>query len=432
MDRAVERLRWTPKLVATIATVGVSLTLALGLVLDARSTSLTIDSSRITVAKVEAGLFIEYIPILGKVEPIKTVFLDAVEGGQVQDIFVDDGRPISKGDLILRLSNAALQKDSISTESRLLENINTLRNTRIGLAEKELILKEQYLDNQFQISQLEKQHRRYTQMIVESRDSLAEVEFERIADELDYRRDKRGVIQARIEQERALREQQLTQVDATIAQVNDNLRIVGEMLENLNVRAPISGHLSTLKVELGQSIMQGENIGQIDQLHSFKISAQVDQHYISKVEVGQMGDFSFAQGRHELRIVKVYPEVSNDVFEVDMEFVNTIPAGLKRGQSLQINLSLSGAVDSRVLAKGGFYRSTGGRWVYAVTDDGAGAVRRDIRIGRQNPRYFELLDGLQVGDVVITSSYDGFDGAVELEFSSGIEVGRNALVRDAG
>ncbi len=291
MDRAVERRRWTPKLVATIATVGVSLALALGLVLDARSSSLTIDSSRITVAKVEAGQFIEYIPILGKVEPIKTVFLDAVEGGQVQDIFVDDGRPISKGDLILRLSNAALQKDSISTESRLLENINTLRNTRIGLAEKELILKEQYLDNQFQISQLEKQHRRYTQMIVESRDSLAEVEFERIADELDYRRDKRGVIQARIEQERALREQQLTQVDATIAQVNDNLRIVGEMLENLNVRAPISGHLSTLKVELGQSIMQGENIGQIDQLHSFKISAQVDQHYISKFEGCQMGDF---------------------------------------------------------------------------------------------------------------------------------------------
>ncbi|MEE9255505.1 MAG: efflux RND transporter periplasmic adaptor subunit, partial [Pseudomonadales bacterium] len=322
----------------------------------------------------------------------------------------------------LRLANSTLQKDSISTESRLLENINTLRNTRIDLAEKELILKEQLLDNQYRITQLEKQHARYQKMLAESKNALSEVEFELIADELTYRKSKREILHARIAQEKVLREQQLAQVDQTIAQVNHNLQVVSATLENLIVRAPISGHLSTLKVELGQSIRQGENIGQIDQLDSFKVRAKVDQHYISKVAVGQLGNFSFADERYELKIDKIYPEVTNDEFEVDMSFTGAIPDGVKRGQSIQINLSLSGTVDSRVLAKGSFYRTTGGRWVYRVSEDGSHATRTDIRIGRQNPRFLELLEGLEVGDVVITSSYDTFSSADELKFAEPLKL----------
>ena len=344
----------------------------------------------------------------------------AVEGGQVQEIFVDDGHPIEQGELILTLTNAMLQKDSISTESRLLENINTLRNTRINLAEKELILKEQYLDNEYRISLLEKQYQRYTRMMAESRVTLAEVEVEQIADELKYRREKSVIIAARIDQERVLREQQLAQVDDTISQVNHNLTIVRETLDYLNVRAPISGYLSTLKVKLGQSVLRGENIGQIDQLDAFKVRAQVDQHYISEVEVGQIGDFEFANQRHRLRVDKVYPEVVNDVFEIDLVFIDAFPEGLKRGQSVQTNLSLSGTENALVLEKGGFHRSSGGRWVYLVSDDGTQAVRRNVRFGRQNPRHFEVLEGLDTNDVVITSSYDSFNDADTLSFSSNL------------
>ena len=431
MDRPIERSRWSAKTITTAATLVVCTALVVALLVDSGASSVSVDPTRITISKVQDGQFIEYIPILGTVEPIKTVFLDAVEGGQVQEIFVEDGKPIEQGDLILRLANSTLQKDSISTESRLLENINTLRNTRIDLAEKELILKEQFLDNEYRITQLEKQHARYRKMLAESRAALSEVEYELITDELAYRRSKREILSARIAQEKTLREQQLAQVDETIAQVNHNLQVVSETLENLNVRAPISGHLSALKVDLGQSIRQGDNIGQIDQLDSFKVRAHVDQHYISKVALGQLGNFSFADERYELKIDKIYPEVTNDEFEVDMAFTGEIPQGVKRGQSIQINLSLSGAVDSRVLAKGGFYRTTGGRWVYRVSDDGSHATRTDIRVGRQNPRFLELLDGLEVGDVVITSSYDGFGSADELEFSEPLKLQKNLLNADA-
>lgn len=427
MDRAIEKPRWPAKTIITLGSVIVGTALVVAVLVDSRTSTVTIDPTRVTLAQVQNGQFIEYIPILGTVEPIKTVFLDAVEGGQVQEIFVDDGSPIEKGQLILRLSNATLQKDSIGTESRLLENINTLRNTRINLAEKELILKEQFLDNEYRITQLEKQHRRYQKMLAESKTVISEVQFELIADELAYRKSKREILHARIAQEKTLREQQLAQVDETIAQVNHNLQVLGETLENLNVRAPISGHLSTLKVDLGQNIRQGDNIGQIDLLHSFKVRADVDQHYISKVALGQLANFSFDDQRHELIIEKIYPEVTNDEFEVDMAFTQGIPDGLKRGQSIQINLALSGAVDSLVLAKGSFYRTTGGRWAYRVSDDGSHAARTDIRVGRQNPRFLELLEGLEVGDVVITSSYDTFGGAEELAFSEPLKLENHPL-----
>ena len=427
MDRSIEKSRWPPTTIATVGSVIVGTALVVAVLVDSRASTVTVDPTRITLSTVQEGQFVEYIPILGTVEPIKTVFLDAVEGGQVQEIFVDDGSPIENGQLILRLSNATLQKDSISTESRLLENINTLRNTRINLAEKELILKEQFLDNEYQITQLEKQHGRFQKMLAESTTVLSEAEFELIADELTYRKSKREILRARVAQEKTLREQQFAQVDETIAQVNHNRQVVRETLENLNVRAPISGHLSTLKVDLGQSIRQGDNIGQIDLLHSFKVRAHVDQHYIAKVALGQLGNFSFDDRRHELKIEKIYPEVTNDEFEVDMAFTQGIPEGLKRGQSIQINLSLSGAVDSRVLAKGSFYRTTGARWVYRVSDDGGHAARTDVRVGRQNPRFLELLDGLEVGDVVITSSYDTFGGVEELEFSEPLKLQNHPL-----
>lgn len=418
MDRIIEKKKWPPKTILGVAgACAVTMALAF-LVFDSpRTSTILIDPSRISVTRVQQGDFLEFIPIIGTVEPIKTVYLDAVEGGRVDEILAEDGKPVKAGDMIIRLSNAALQKESISTESRLLENINTLRNTRIDLAEKELILKEELLNTSYRVQQLEKKHRRFKKLISEGNSALSQSEFELVADELVYQRNKREIIEARIVQEKTLREQQLEQVDATIERVERNLSIIEETVDSLDIRAPISGHLSTLKVEIGQSVSKGNNIGQIDVLDEFKVRAQVDQYYIAKVALGQIGDFEFDAESYDVEVRKIYPEVSNDMFEVDLAFLDEVPTGIKRGQSLRINLSLSGASKSLLVKRGGFYRSTGGRWIYQVATNGRHAYRQDIQIGRQNPSFFELLGGLNEGEQVITSSYDSFGSAEKIEFT---------------
>jgi HlyD family secretion protein len=421
MDRKIEKRRWPARrLWAVAGGAAVVATLTFLLVSSPRGNTLRIDPARITVAQVKHGEFHEYIPVLGVVEPIVTVFLDAVEGGVVEEIVAEDGRPIEQGDLILRLSNSALLQNTINTESVLLENINTLRNTRINLAEKELILKEVLLDTDYRIVQLEKQQARYDALMADGVGALSQSEFEAVVDELNYQRGRRAIIEARIVQERALREQQLEQVDRTIARVERNLDIIAQTLDALEVRAPISGYLSPLRVELGQSVARGQNIGQIDVLDRFKVRADIDQHYIARVVPGLRGDFRFANQTHALEIAKIFPEVANDVFKADLEFVGDAPAGLRRGQSLRVNLSLGGSSESLLVERGGFHRSTGGRWVFEVTPDGRRAHRRAIRIGRQNPQYFELLEGLAPGARVITSSYDGFGDAQEIVFSESL------------
>ncbi len=434
MDRKIEKQRWPAKRLLAIAgaTLGASL-LAVLVFSSPGSNSLRVDPARLEITQVRHGEFLEYIPVVGIVEPVTSVYLDAVEGGVVEEIIAEPGQAIAQGELILRLSNSALMQNTINTESVLLENINTLRNTRINLAEKELILRELLLDTNYRILQLEKQQQRYEPLRAENIGALSQSEYEAVVDELAYQRGRREIILARIEQERSLREQQLAQVDATIERVERNLAIISDTIEGLNVRAPIAGHLSPLRVELGQAVARGQNIGQIDVLDSFKITAEIDQHYVARVFTGQQANFSFAGAQHELVISRILPEVSNDLFKADMSFVGELPENLRRGQSVRINLSLGGSTeDAMLLARGGFHRSTGGRWIYQISEDGRRAFRRDIRIGRQNPQYYELLDGPGPGAWVITSSYDSFGGATEIQFTDplpGIRTGA-ALARE--
>ena len=423
MDRKLEkkRLSWQTALaLATLLLAAASLT---WLVLASPSNrTLTVDPDRLVIAVVEEAQFLEYIPVAGSVEPIHTVYLDAVEGGRVEEIVAEDGKHIDKGDLILRLSNSTLQKEAIATESVLLENMNTLRNTRINLAEKELLLQEELLDCSYKIQQLERGTERQRAIIASGVELVAEADLEATEDELSFQRSRREIIAARISQEKSLREQQLAQVDATILRVERNLEIMAEMLGSLDIHAPIAGHLSTLKAEVGQSISRGQNLGQIDVLDDLKMRCDVDQHYVSRVAVGQIGRISFGDQEYLLETRKIYPEVVGGVFTVDMDFVDGVPQGMKRGQSLRVNLSLSTATDALRLAKGAFYPDTGGRWAFVVHGDRRSASRRAIRLGRQNPEFYEVLDGLSPGESVITSSYDAFGEAAFLEFSGRVHV----------
>ncbi len=386
-------------------------------------TNATVDATRIVVSQVRHGEFVEEIPVLGTVEPVKTVHLDAIEGGTVEEILAEDGSRVEKGDLILRLSNSSLLKETIGTESRLLENVNELRNTKMMLVEKSLLLRQERLDTAYRILELEKQAARYRAILARGGESVTEAEFESVTDELDYQRKRLEIVDQRIVQENELREQQMVQVDETAERVERNLATIQNILGYLDVRTPVSGNLSMQRIEVGQSIDKGTNIGQVDDLDAFKIRGEVDQHYAPRMAVGQQGRFEFDGETYELSVEKVYPDVQNDIFEVDFDFVlDKAPVGLKRGQTVQVIVSLSKGRRSMMVDKGSFYRDTNGSWVYVVDSDGKAARRVNVRIGRQNLRHFELLDGLSVGDWVITSAYDTFNDADRLHFDTALDL----------
>jgi len=280
-------------------------------------------------------------------------------------------------------------------------------------------LKDELLDLDYKIVDLEKTFARYEQLIRGPTPTLAlsREQYENTRDQLAYMKNKRVLLQERIRKETELQEQQSSQIDSSIERVNRNLDLLSKIVESLEVRAPIDGQLSTLNAEVGQGFQRGQRVGQIDQLDSFKVQADIDQYYISTVATGQTGTFEFDGRSYELKVTKVYPEVTKDTFRVDLAFATGIPDGIKRGQTLQIDLRLSESKRTFVVDKGGFYRYTNGRWAYLVASDGSSARRTNIVLGRQNPQSVEVLQGLKAGDSIITSNYDSFNDVDVLAFS---------------
>lgn len=418
MDRAIPKRTWTIRTVtALVAGIGSTALLVYLLLGSATESRLEVDPNRISLSQVITGDFQEYIPITGNVLPHTTVFMDLEEGGIVEQIHVRGGLSVEKGDLILSFSNAAAQKQNIDSEARLLDNLNQLRVSKFDLTQQNLLRQEQRLDLDFQIAELSKTFERYEKLAANANSQLSRDEYEATRDRLDYLREKRELLDERIRQESLLRDEQGKQINDSIERVNSSLQILARIMDSLEVRAPISGHLSSMNAELGQNFQRGQRIGQIDQLDSFKVRADIDQYYISKIAIGQRGSFEFGGRRYELEVSKVYPEVVDSTFQVDMEFVGDITNGIKRGQTLQINLSLSESSKGPLLSKGGFYRYTNGRWVYKLAEDGMSAMRVAVMPGRQNPQVFEVLDGLSEGDWVVTSGYDRFNDSEQLIFT---------------
>ncbi|WP_020535149.1 efflux RND transporter periplasmic adaptor subunit [Lewinella cohaerens] len=413
MDRKIEKKTWTWQ---RLTLIGAGLALASVLIAtiykDAGTSRLNVEKERLLLDTVQRGVFKEYITLFGVVEPIKTVYLDAIEGGRVEEVFVENGSMVKKGQQILRLSNLELQLNVLNQEAQIVNQINDIRQTSILMDQQSLSLKDQALDVQFRMDLIEKRNRRNQDLYTDK--VISQVEFEDTRDEFEHLKRRQLLLSNTIEKDSLFQVMQENQMASTLDLMQRNLNFARNSLENLIIKAPIDGQISSLDTEVGQLIIRGNRIAQIDVLEQFKIRANIDEFYINRIFPQQEGTFLMEGQTYTLRINKIYPEVTNGSFAVDLIFVGERPERIKRGQTISLKLSLSDDTQAMLLAKGGYYQSTGGNWVY-VLDPAAGVARkRNITVGRQNPNYYELIEGLQPGEVVIVSSYENYGDKEEL------------------
>ena len=415
MDRALPKRFWTRQRII-LSAGGVLLAAALIYVFflaDNRS-KLNVERDKITVSTVSTGPFEDFIAVTGVVQPLKTIRLDAIVGGYVTQKLVEGGSMVKQGDIILRLENQNLKLNFLQSETEANRLVNDLQNTRQRLRVERFTQRRNLTQLDFQLDQAkdtwERQAKLFKDKAIPEQDYLrAKRDYETLAEQRKIEVESQ---QYQIENA-AL---QIKQLEGTLARTQKNVALWQQTLENLVVKAPVSGMLSSIDVEVGSNINQGQNIGQIDDLNGFKMRVGVDEHYISRIFPGLTGTFEFNGDKHQLTISRVYPEVRNGRFEVDMVFSKGTPAGIKRGQSSPIQLELGKAAQATLLPVGGFFSDTGGNWVYVVDKSGKRAVKRTITLGRKNPEYFEVLEGLQPGEQVITSSYENFGDNEVLEF----------------
>ena len=407
MDRKIEKKFWTPKRVAFWSGIAVVVIVLVYMLFSVGSASrLNVDRDKLTISTVHKGSFQEFIPVDGTVTPVNTVYLDAIEGGVIKHIVRESGAMVSPGDTILTLSNSSLQLDVMNREAQLYDQINNVRNTRITIQQNSLNLRNQLADAQHQLAMAKPQYERDSLLFAKK--LISEKEFQDSKVDYNLAMKKWNIAQVSFRQDSLLRTRQLTQLDESETRINRSLDAVEKILDNLVVTAPIKGQLSAPDLEIGQSINSGQRLGQVDVLNNYKARVNIDEHYLTRIDTGLVGTFDFNDRTYKMKITKVYPSVSNGQFQVDMAFEGDTPDGLKPGQTLQIRLALGSSSQALLLARGGFYQSSGGNWAYVLDSSGKYARRKNIQIGRQNPNYFEVLGGLKPGDKVITSSYDNF------------------------
>jgi HlyD family secretion protein len=379
---------------------------------DAGVSKLNVETNRLLVDTIHRGVFQEFIPITGVVEPIKTVFIDAVEGGRIEEIYVEDGAMLTKGQKIMQLSNPNLQLNYLNLEGQIMNQINQLENLKLNREQQSLNLREQALDVEYRIDLLGKRTVRNKSLY--SDEVISKVEYEDTQDEYEHLLRRRKLLADVIKRDSLSQIVQENQLESSVDLMQRNLKISKQSLENLLVRAPLAGQLSGMDSEIGELITQGGRIAQMDDLSNFKVKGRIDEFYITRIFLNQEGSFVLGGKTYDLIIKKIYPDVRNGVFEVDMVFTSEIPKTIKRGQTLSIKLALSAETQALLIAKGGFYQTTGGNWVYMIDPKTNTAFKRDISVGRQNPSYYEVTEGLKEGDIVITSSYENFGDKDEL------------------
>lgn len=409
MDRKIKKKKWTIKRIATI--LGVSLFVAFVIYqfgfADRRS-KLRVDREKIMIAEVRRGVFQERIPQTGTVLPARTVYLDALEGGNIKRIEAESGEILKKGDVILELSNYNREMSVLGQEASLNESINQLRQMRLQLAQNDLQQKSTLAQIESQLSILKPQYER-TKTLYE-KNLIAKQEFEKIEADYNYNLTRKEITLQQYKLDSQIAIQQQKQMVESERRMLENLSGLSHILENLVVRAPIDGQLTRPELEIGQSITAGFRLGQIDEIGGFKVRASIDELYLARISPGlQAIVTNFTDKEYKLEITYVYPTVREGRFDVDMKFITDPPAGLIRGQSLRLLIELGQSSEETLLPQGGFYKDTGGNWVYVLDESGDQAVRRDIRLGRKSgAEYYEVLEGLQPGDRVITSSYETF------------------------
>ncbi|MEZ0484572.1 efflux RND transporter periplasmic adaptor subunit [Fibrella aquatica] len=415
MDRALPKRFWTQQrlILSAGGILIVGLIAYVSFFADKRS-KLNVEREKITVSPVSVGPFEEFIVVTGVVQPLKTIRLDAIEGGYVTQKLVEGGGQVEKGQVLLKLENQSLKLSFLQSETEANRLVNDLQNTRQRLRVERFALRKNLADLDAQLDQAkdtyDRQAKLFKDKVVSEEDYL---KAKRAYDRLAKQREIEAESQKYQEENSKL---QIKQLEGTLARTQRNVALWQETLSNLVVKAPVSGQLSSIDVEVGSNINRGQNIGQIDDLNGFKMRVGVDEHYISRVFAGLNGSFEFNGQEFPLSISRVYPEVRNGRFEVDMIFPKGAPTGIKRGQSSPIRLELGKAAKATLLPVGGFFSDTGGNWVYVLDNSGKRATKRNITLGRKNPEFYEVLEGLQPGEQVITSSYENFGDNEVLEF----------------
>jgi len=405
LDRPIQKKTFTPQRIALGLGIVAFLVFAVRTLLNGSQSSLNVNREKITVSKVERGVFDEFIVVTGVVQPLKTYQLDAIEGGYVAQKLLDGGATVRQGDLILKLENQRLTMDFVNRETEMYRLINELENTKLSLKQNKFALRRTLSELDFQIQQAKIDHERNSKLVADKVISQQEYERTKITFERLTQQREIEIENQKFQEENSL--VQIKQLEGTLDRTRNNLLMMKQNLENLSVKAPVSGLLSRVDVEIGASITAGQNIGQIDDLNGFKMRVEVDEHYISRIFPGLEGSFEFNGSTTKLVVNKVYPEVRNGRFDVDMVF-SKIPDGIRRGQSVPVRLQLGKPAEATLLATGGFFSDTGGNWVYVLNESGSAATKRNISLGRKNPQFFEVLSGLEAGEQVITSSYENF------------------------
>ncbi len=413
MDRKIEKKRWSKKRLLTIAGItGLVLLIAGSVYFTSGKSKLNVDSERITVSEVKKGPFKEFIPVNGVVLPLTTIYLDAMEGGRVEEKLVEDGAFVKKDQPIMRLSNTDLELSLVNQQTSVYNLLTQMQIARNAAQQNTTTKLNQLTDVD---NQLKEAKRIYDlNKTLYQQKAIGLQEFRQSENNYNYQLEKKKLTDQILKQDQSSNTQQVSQAQQSYKGSQTALNVMRKKVGDLIVRAPVDGQLTSLDAEVGQSKNKGERLGQIDVLSGYKVRVDVDEHYISRVFIGLMGETSFAGKSYKLKINKVYTQVNNGRFQVDMQFVDAVPEGIRRGQTMQIGLALSDETQAVLLAKGGFYQQTGGNWVFKVDGDGKTAYKVDVQLGRQNPDYYEVLSGLQPGDKIVTSSYENYGNMQEL------------------
>jgi len=371
-----------------------------------RTSTYKVEKDKLIIETVTEDQFNDYITVPGTVEPITIIFLDAQEGGRVEEKLIEEGSMVKKGDIILRLSNPDLHLNILDSEAQLAEKENFLRNTQINMEQQRLQIKRDLVNLKYDIARKE---RNYQQNVVLMKDDLiSREEFIRSKEDLDMARQSKELAIERQKQDSVFYAANINTMTTNLDNMRKNLQLVRDRAENLNVRAPVDGQLGLLTPEIGQSIQRGANMGQINVLTSYKVTAQIDEHYIDRVRTQLDANLDRQGNKFNLVVRRVYPEVRNGTFEIDMVFKDTMPDNIRTGQTYYTSLQLGQTKVSVLVPIGGFFQETGGQWIFVLDPTESFATKRNISIGRKNPKYYEVLEGLKAGEKVIVSGYETF------------------------
>lgn len=416
MDRIIEKKKWTPKKILMMAGIAAfAILMVYILFFRDKSSRLYVEKQRISIASAEKGKFQEFIPVDGVVQPKISIYLDAVFGGRVEEIFVRDGALVQKGEKILRLSNSTLEMDYMNRENHLYDVLNNLQNTKLNIEQNKFNLEQQIADLDYLLDKARTDFQRKEKLFSDR--MISKEEYENASREYHHLLKKRDIAARTLRHDSLFTIAQMGQIRESIARMQNNLKMLKSNLENLVIKAPITGQLSAFHSEIGETKNAGENLAQIDVPEGFKLRARIDERYVSRTQIGQEAEFDFSGQTFHLQIGKIYSSVQGGAFEVDLFFnENKAPESLRRGQTIQLRLKFSGVADAITIPRGGFYQETGGNWIYVVHPSGEYATKRKIRIGRQNIHHYEVLEGLEPGEKVVVSSYDGFGSKDKLIF----------------